>query len=122
MTPLQQALAAWGHPKTDPPSQQQVDDAVALGETGMFSNRQVALITELDVMFVGSLTGKTDKTGGRFTPEALPFIYDLWQQWALAGVVPHRDVRHIVELGVSPGMLAKLTQISRSAIYSWMKE
>lgn len=125
MTPLQQALAAWGHPKPDPDEpigQQQVDDAVALGETKTFSNRHISLITGLDVLFVGELTGKTDKTGGRFNPEALPFIHDLWHQWATAHTADRRTACSIVRQGVSPGMLSRLTGISRSTIYSWMKE
>lgn len=130
-TPLEQALIAWSHNKTesDPldPSgnrakQVAVDDAAMLGECGIFSNRNIALITGLEPDFVGEITGKKDKTGGRFNPEALPLIYDLRLQWSLARVVSHGDVRTIVELGVSPGMLAKLTGISRTAIYSWAGE
>jgi len=122
MTPLQQALVAWSR-TPDPNSQQaQWDDAVTLGETGVFSNSNISLITGLNPDRVASLTGKTDKTGGRFNPEALPFIYDLRIQWARYGVVSHKDVVFILEMKVSANMLAKLTGISRSAIYSWAKK
>lgn len=125
-TALEQALVVWTRDMTRyseaQAKQVRTDDAVSLGEWGVFSNRHISFITGLEPDFVGTLTGKRDKTGGRFNPEALPFIYDLRLQWVQAHVVSQRDIRFIIELGVSPGMLAKLTGISRTAIYKWIEE
>lgn len=125
-TPLQQALVAWQRDLSrcdeNEERQTRIDDAITLGETGVFSNRNIALITGLEPDFVGGITGKKDKTGGRFNPEMLPQIYDLRMQWVQARVVAHKDVAFIVSAGVSPGMLAKLTGISRTAIYSWVQK
>lgn len=118
MTPVEQALVAWTRVKDPDNRQPQVDDAVALGETGSFSNRHIAHITGLDPNFVNQLTGKTDKTGGRFNPEALPMLNDIRLQWVRARTVDSALVRLVVKIGVSAGMVSKLTGVSRSAIYS----
>jgi hypothetical protein len=120
-TPLEQALIAWSKQKNPDDRQPQIDDAVSLGETGVFSNRNIAHITGLDVDFVGELTGKKDKTGGRFNPEALPMIYDIRLQWARARTCDPAAVRLVVNMGVSAGMLSKLTGISRTWIYEKAK-
>lgn len=119
-TPLQQALVAWTRVRTDD-RQPQVDDAVALAETGVFSTRQIILITGLPEKLTYDLVGKTNKEGGRFNPEALPQIYDIWQQRARTEAVDKKLVRLIVGQGVSPRMLAKLTGLAPSTIYTWLK-
>jgi hypothetical protein len=121
-TPLEQALIAWSKVKDPNNRQPQVDDAVSLGETGMFSNIQIALITGLQVNFVNELLTKPDKTGGRFTPEALPFLHDIAQAWAYDYTVDKDAVRFVVGLGVSPGMVSRLTGISTRAIYYWIQK
>jgi hypothetical protein len=129
-TPLEQALEAWNHNRRDEEGeslaewytrQQRVDDAVALGETGVFSNNNIALIVGLDVGMVGRLTGKTDKTGGRFNPEGLPLILDLSLAWRAHKICDAHLVRAIVGAGVSPSIVAKLTGISRGTLYSRLR-
>lgn len=117
LTPLEQALIIWRRDSSTTQRQQRIDDAIALSETGVFSNRNIAHITKLDASFVGDLTNKRDKTGGRFNPEALPFIYDLRVQWAQASTCSDSAVRVILDMGVSAAMLSKLTGISRTTLY-----
>jgi hypothetical protein len=121
-TPLEQALAAWERERDPENRQAQVDDAVSLGETGVFSNFAISLITGLDKEFVGELTKKTDKTGGRFNPETLALIYKVAVQWRTTDACDHGAVREIVTAGTNPIMLSRLTGISRSAIYLWLGE
>ena len=133
-TPLEQALEAWNRnlahlqrgedalPGSGYTRQQRVDDAVALGETGVFSNSNIGLIVGLDVALVGSLTGKTDRSGGRFNPQALPVIYDLWISWARGRTFDVITVRTAVNAGVSPRMIEKLTTIPKSTLYKKLGE
>lgn len=116
-TALQQALVAYS--RVDPDRQQQIDDAVALQEWGIFSTNHIIAITGLPVGFGKDLLTKSDKKGGRFNPEALPEIFDLWQAWAQGG----RDMRLaasiVNKMGVSAGFLSKLTSIPEATIKRW---
>jgi len=117
LTPLEQALVIWRRDAATTERQQRIDDVATLSETGVFSNRNIAHITGLDTSFVGELTKKRDKTGGRFNPDALPFMYDLRLQWAQTSTCDQAAVRVILDMGVSAAMLSKLTGISRTTLY-----
>jgi len=123
LTPLEQALKAWNRtPDANGDKQAQFDDAVALGELSVFSNHNIAKITRLNPATVAGLTEKKDKTGGRFAPESLPLVADLAKKWKKLGWVEHSAVAEIVDMGTSPNMIAMLTGIPRSTIYSWLKK
>lgn len=119
-TPLEQALAAWtryNSPEENSVDQQiRCDDAVALGETRVFSNFAISLITGLDQTFVASLTGKTDKTGGRFNPEDLPTLLEIALEWRRDGFASAQRLGLVVGT-TSPSMISKLTGVPRSTIY-----
>lgn len=125
-TPLEQALQAWSrntaHLDETQRRQVQFDDAVALGETHAFSNRNIALIVGLDVGTVCALTGKKDKTGGRLNPEALPFIHDLYLHYARYGRCNRAMVTQIVALGTSFRVISALTGVPVSTVAYKPKE
>jgi hypothetical protein len=114
-SPLEQALEVWN--RQAPDRQTQIDDAVMLGETGVFSKRHISFITGLDLNLVNELVRKPDKTGGRFNPEALPLILDLSLGWRQNRVCDAQLTRTIVAIGVSPFMISKLSGISRTTLY-----
>lgn len=118
--PIEQALVAWRRVRDENDRQPQVDDAIALGETGVFSNRNISHITGLSPEFVAELTRKKDKSGGRLNPEALPYIYDLYLAKLRSGVVDWSKVLVTLDQGVSVRVLAKLTGIPYSSIYNWV--
>lgn len=119
MTPLEQALVAWRRDPNAPDARQtQFDDAVALGETGVFSNRNISHITGLNPDTVLKLTGKTERTGGRLSPESLPFLLDAAQHFAQYGLCLTSAVRVSARLGTSWRMIATLTGIPRSTAHS----
>jgi len=123
LTPLEQAIEAWKRvPDANGDKQAQFDDAVSLGELGIFSNHNIAKITKLNPATVAGLTQKTDKTGGRFTPESMEAIATLGLRWKQQGLVSHSAVASIVDAGTSPNMIALLTGIPRTTIYRWLKK
>lgn len=94
--------------------------ATDLGELQIFSNRTIGLILDLDYQSVKASTHKTDKTGGRFNPEALSLIYDLWSEYTQQGVRNKQLASTIVKLGISPDYLSKLTGIPATTIRRWV--
>ena len=128
-TPLEQALVAWNHNQspstrlTDTELRQlAVEDAESLFETGVFSIRHIMLITGLPQTFIYELLSRKSRTGGKFNPEALPMLYDLWLQWAQARTCDKRELTTIVKLGVSPLMIERLVGIPKNTVASWTKE
>lgn len=119
MTPLEQAVAAWTRdPHADEMirRQWQFDDARALGECGVFSNRNIALITGLAHTTVADLTGKATRTGGRLNPESLPMLLDAAQHWLRYHAVDVQSVQVAIDLGTSIGMVEKLAGIPHSTL------
>jgi len=127
-TPLELALHAWNDSQS-PQSQYTaeeyrqaaLDSALALGETGMFSKRQIALICDLPLPLVNSTIVKNERTGGRFNPEHLPLIHDL----ALAfeqGVRDRALCRAIVGKQTSAHMVSRLTGIPLTTVERWTKK
>lgn len=119
MTPLQQALAAWGRNSQQDDRQGRADDAVELAETGMFSVRQILLITGLPTTFGYALLSdyrKGGREGGRFNPESLDDIYQLWLQVASANVVDGKLAKRIKDAGTGTTMLGRLCGVSRQRI------
>lgn len=128
MTPLEQALVAWTR-ATDEPHideralrQMRFDDAVTLGECGVFSNRNISLITGLHQETVGRLTGKTSKTGGRLNPESLPFLQDAAIFWRRHHSPDVDNLRVARGLGTSVRMIATLSGVPASTVHTHTKE
>lgn len=117
--PIEVALAI--HNKVTQGAEQEAREhyAVQLGELGLFSSRSIALIVDLSYHTVGRLTGKKDKTGGRFNPEALPLIYDLWAEYNQGGR-NRKLAATIVKLGISPSYLATITGIPSTTLSRWV--
>ena len=118
-TALEQALVAYTRADSD--EQQHVEDVIELASFDVFSKDHLIEISGLSKKTVYSLVQKTGKAGGRFNPESLPLIYDLWLEWTQGG----RNVRLaklIVKQGTSPGFLEKLTGIPRRTITRWTTE
>jgi hypothetical protein len=109
-TPLEQALIAWTKVKDPDNAQPQFDDAAELGETRVFSNRNIAAITGLSTEVVGKITGKTDKSGGRLNPEYLQDAYDMWLDFARDDHV-NPEILSRIHNGISLRFVAKLTGI-----------
>jgi hypothetical protein len=122
---LEQALAAWNNNQRPKRSDLEVKDvatvdAIGLGQAGMFSNRHIAAITGLSVDLVCDIVKKSDKTGGRFNPESLPLIFDLWLEYVDGGTNPQL-ISTIVNSGTSVGFLARLTDIPATSLSRWLK-
>lgn len=93
--------------------QQRYDTIVALGEWGLFSIRQIASIMGAAASTVSDLTPKSDRTGGRFHPDALPHLLEIVHREARGE--PGDDV--VAEAltagtGTSVYMAAKLSGVS----------
>lgn len=126
MTPLEQAVVACARDKSEENRQVQFDDAVALGETRVFSNRNIAHITGLSMETIAQLTKKKDKVGGRLNPASLSLILDLRNSWLTETyVVRGKEMRwvnkelltSILNLGTSYGMVARLSEIPLTTLH-----
>lgn len=126
MTPLEQAVVACARDRGEDNRQAQFDDAVALGETKVFSNRNIAHITGLSMETIAQLTKKKDKVGGRLNPASLSLILDLRNCWLtdsyeVRGKTMRRvnkELLHsILNLGTSYGMIARLSEIPLSTLH-----
>lgn len=110
--------AAWIYAHIDQyDKQQRFDAAVALGEWKVFSLRQIARITGLAHTTVAQLVkGKTEKTGGKFDPEALSLLVELSKRRHRSEPLEPADVRAALNAGAgtSPYMAARLTDIPRT--------
>lgn len=126
-TALQQALAAWGRRETAD-RQESVDAAVALAEWKVFSMAHIIQITGLPRDFTHELIGKSDKTGGAFNAEMLPFLYDLWLLYiqsppraATQRTSPDvvNKALFVMKQGCSAGMVEKLVGIPARTLTRW---
>lgn len=106
-TAVEQAIWAYAHRDTMD-KQTRLDHVIALAAWGVYSNRQVALLTGMDPHDVAAYSGKTDRTGGNLNPDALPLILDLIHIDA-RGEVDFFAVKRALDAGVSGRMLARLT-------------
>jgi hypothetical protein len=123
MNALEQALEAWNNANAHPDDREaRIADARALAEWGIFSTRHIILITGLPSTLAYELLSKTSNEGGRFNPEALPFLLDLRQEWARDHEVNRRMLRLVANRGVSQRMISRLTEIPKSNIGRWLLE
>lgn len=116
-TPLEQALWIFErHEGYD--KQQKFDAAVELGEWGIFSSRQIEAITGLGHSTVLKLSPKSDRTGGRFSPECLSALRDISRRRAAGVSVERAEVREMLAAGsgTSPRTAARLGNLSESWI------
>lgn len=72
---LKLAAAAYADSKTAP-RDTRIRHAIKLGETGLFSLRQIASITGAPLHDVAEVVRKTDKAGGKLNPDALPLLIE----------------------------------------------
>lgn len=116
------ALIAWSRDRAAEGAKEQLrEDAANLGATGAFSNRNIAHITGLDVETVGKITGKRSKTGGRFNPEALPWLWELRVDYQ-DGFLHLPKAQLVVDMGVSPGMVARLIGMPATTLYAALRK
>lgn len=127
---IDKALAAWNNQnRTDDRTDEQRRDvaevdALALGQAGMFSNNQIAAITGLSLKRVCALNPKTDKSGGRFNPQTLPLLLELWVEYEDGGMGRQLGqlVKTIVDSGTSVGTASRLTFIPPTTLSRWLKQ
>lgn len=114
-TPAEEA--AWVYSRLDQyDRQQRFDAAVSLAEWGVFSLRQVAKVVGLSHSAVAvAVRGKTDKTGGRFDPEALSALVALLRARRKGEHIAPDLVAEALDAGTgtSSYMASKLTGIPR---------
>lgn len=94
---------------------QKIEAAIALGEWGLFSARQIALALDMSHPEVAKLVKKSDRTGGRFRPEALRPLLKLARLTA-RGEVDVALVKLVLDAGVSKYFASKFTGLSPSTI------
>ena len=92
-----------------------VNEAVALGEWGIYSKRQVALFTGLRPALINDLLPKSDRTGGTLKPESLGYIIILMRTTAREED-DCQAIADALKAGVSSIMLARLTGRSQSTL------
>lgn len=116
---VKQAQYAHEHHESMTP-QDKLDYAIALGEWGVFSNRQIASFVGMSAPRVGGVTGKTAHTGGTLKPEALGPIIDLMQRHA-RGEIDFQATKQTLEAGVSAHMLSRLSGIPQTNLSRWAR-
>ena len=92
-----------------------VNEAVALGEWGIYSKRQVAAFTGLRPALINDLLPKSDRTGGTLKPESLGYIIILMRATAREDD-DCQAIADALKAGVSSIMLARLTGRSQSTL------
>ena len=122
MRPVELALIAWSRDKESREHYpKRREDAKALGETGVFSNRNIAHITGLDVDTVGKITGKRSKTGGRLNPEAIPTLWEAEVYYRVDSYLAVGLIKVAINMGVSPRMAAKLIGVPPTTLYTALR-
>lgn len=131
MTSITSALeeAAWVYEHRDNYDlQQRFDAAASLAQWGVFSLRQVGAIVRLSHTTVAKVArAKQDKTGGKFSPECLPLLFELQRAHARGEGIAAADVAAMVDAGsgTSFGFAARLAGISETQLrrrYTQAKE
>lgn len=117
-TALERALEAFNRPP-ETGREIRIQDATELSSFGVFSNQHLEQITDLPEHVVAGITRKSDKTGGRFNAAALPLILDYRNGYQEHGDRNPVLLCTIVDLGVSPRFLSKLTGIHRNNLARW---
>ena len=92
-----------------------INEAVALGEWGVYSKRQVASFTGLRPALINDLLPKSDRTGGTLKPESLGYIIILMRATAREED-DCKAIADALKAGVSSIMLARLTGRSQSTL------
>ena len=115
---LEQAHSAYTHHQPD--RQARYDNAVKLGEWGLFSNAQISHFTGLDPHVVGRLTGKTDRTGGRLPAAALPYLIR-YIQGVNRSEVDRNLIREAFRAGASTRMIAKFAGITQTRVVNCLR-
>jgi hypothetical protein len=113
-TALEQALDFHKRHK-DMDRQARFDAAVALGEWGVFSARNIADIVGLPKNVVPALIGKKSRDGGKLNPAALEHIAEVARLWR-RGEVDVFATKRAIDAGTTTWVVARLTGISRSQI------
>jgi hypothetical protein len=113
-TALEQALDFYRRHK-DMDRQARFDAAVALGEWGVFSARNIADIVGLPKNVVPALIGKKSRDGGKLNPAALEHIAEVARLWR-RGEVDVFATKRAIDAGTTTWVMARLTGISRSQI------
>lgn len=112
-TCLEAAVEAWLRPRGD--REEQMDDLHRLAAYGVFSNRQLEAITELDWRIVKRVSTKMDRTGGRLVLSTLPLMVWLQADYE-RGIRNKRVLRLILDAGTSQRTVSRLTGIHLRAI------
>jgi len=95
-----------------------VNEAVALGEWGVWSKRQVAAFTGLRPALVNDLITKKDRTGGKFNPAALPAVVAVCRMVA-RDEMDATLISAALRSGCSSVMLSRLTGAPQSTLSRW---
>lgn len=112
-TCLEAAMEAWLRPRTE--RGERMADLERLAAYGVFSNRQLSDITDLDWRVVKQVSPKTDRTGGRLVLSTMPLMVWLQADYQ-RGVRNKRVLRLILEQGTSTRTVARLTGIHLRAV------
>lgn len=90
--------------------------AIKLGEYGVLSKRQIALVVDIPAFYVLDVVDKEDYSGGRFAPESLELIreaIDLLE-------TDEKEAMHKMwaahKMGTSVTMLSRLTGLTLNTI------
>lgn len=117
-TPLEEAT--WVHKHRDEyDRQQRFDAAASLAQWGVFSLRQIGAIVDLSHTTVVKVAqGKSDRTGGRFSPECLPLLTELRGRVLRGEEIEPGEVVELLDAGAgtSAGFAARLGGISETKL------
>lgn len=94
-----------------------LEKAVELGELGAFSNRAISKIVGVSSVTIDKHRAKSDRSGGRFDPDSLSLIYDLWSEYANGGQ-PTRLTATVLGLN-SALLVSRLTGVPTTTLKRW---
>lgn len=91
-------------------------EAIAtLAAHGLWSRRQIMAITGAGEYRVRLAVGKVDRTGGRFNPDTLDLLLELFEIQDQNEQNPHL-IALIIDMGTSARMLSRLSGIPESTV------
>lgn len=99
------------------------DAIISLAEHGIFSSRQIAMLTDgaINHSTISKMTKKKNKTGGTLNPQSLNDLREIFHSRA-RNKTNYKLVAKVINEGTSQIMVERLTGVSQSSISRYVKE
>lgn len=100
--------------------EQKIAHVKDLAAFGVFSGRQISVLTGLRGPDVHEIIGKSSHAGGSLNPDALPKLIEILERLD-AGAPPKALIKETMADGISATMIARLTGEPISNITRWAR-